>query len=822
LVASQIRDELIDQRSNGSSVAFSLFTGDVGESPGRRGLPGRTGTVLATPLDDSFIHDRWRESIAQPLIDAGIPIFNAVGNRDLFAAETCDPSSGGLYCLETASTHTGTATQWRQSFATMPAPWGATDSKPAASATGIAFEPLDTGGTKVEMTDQQVDDPTKAAGGTTVEDPTKKAGGTEVTDPTGNGLGKKVPESGLVGDQRVPDQGLAGPQKVPTGGAHTHYALDVKRDGKPLMRLVVLDTSLKALAASNANQNPVEEQLSWLKDALQRPAGERAVVLTTTPTYSYGPGASTETETDGTALEAILMQNRVDLVVDGRLGWNALYWALAPGIHWPCPGGAYPSRTPTLADASCSPVGSADAGKAAGDAQAKAAGLTGSQVDSPGALPFLVADTAGGKFGPDGQAIGSASNGYWRGYSIIRLDTESGQIRVEQRPVFDWIGIRVPPGTRATHVLRPGQSTDLEGFGREPLGIDVGPRYDEIETAAITHCWDLVLADPKKLWLPLMAEDASTEQLAAPGPGCRGRLGSNEAADPTPGENRCDPYVCAPSSIGTIDDQSGVIAAGNESHDRTFAIAILSVGQKVASYPISFEPRPSFTPEAPPPPPPPSSPPPPPPPPPPPGNQLPQINLPAPPAIPSLPIDAGLVPPVPPGLPPPPGASSATPLNLFLSTPGINLSPQSTVVPPPAPPIQPAPPGGARKEARQKQAATQDSGADSSGDEKSSDAAGDLAQDGLDRSMTRRAMPESGRESMGFSRADRTRPGQSFTTLSARAHRGDSTPTALYIGGITLLALTLALGYTHARPTPRRRTPELPAPAYARSRHRRR
>ncbi|MDX6662738.1 MAG: hypothetical protein QOG09_840 [Solirubrobacterales bacterium] len=88
--------------------------------------------------------------------------------------------------------------------------------------------------------------------------------------------------------------------------------------------------------------------------------------------------------------------------------------------------------------------------------------------------------------------------------------------------------------------------------------------------------------------------------------------------------------------------------------------------------------------------------------------------------------------------------------------------------------------------------------------------------------MTRRAMPESGRESMGFSRADRTRPGQSFTTLSARAHRGDSTPTALYIGGITLLALTLALGYTHARPTPRRRTPELPAPAYARSRHRRR
>jgi hypothetical protein len=638
-------------------------------------------------------------------------------------------------------------------------------------------------------------------------------------------------KSGVVGDTKVPESGAIGDQKLPTGGAHTHYALDVKRDGKALMRLVVLDTSLKSLAASNHNQNPVEEQLGWLKDALQRPQGERAVVLTSTPTYSYGPGATTDTLAEGTALESILMQNKVDLVVDGRLGWNALYYALQPGLHWPCPGDGYPTGAhPTLP--SCGPAGSSDADKAAGEAQSEAqkqaAELTGGSI-AEGGLPFLVAHSAGGKFGPDGQSQGSAANGFWRGYSVVHLDAKTGQIQIEQRPVYDWIGVGPAQGQAGKgHVLRPKQSITLSGYGREVLGIDTGPQYDEISSPAITHCYDLVWADQEKPWLPLKAEDASDEQLAAAsGAGCRSRFldsGSASARNDSGGQkNPCDPYVCLDPAIGRLtDDQQGKIEAGDGNFKRTFAIALLSVNQKVATYPISFEPRPSFTPEAPPPPPPPSNPPPPPAPPPPPGSQLPQINLPQPPVPPSVPLDAGLVPPPPPAVPPPPGSSTVTPLNLFLNGPGLNIAPQSTVVPPPAPPIQPAPPGGARKEARQKQAATQDSGADSSGDEKSSDAAGDLAQDGLDRSMTRRAMPESGRESMGFSRADRTRPGQSFMTLSARAHRGDSTPAALYIGGITLLALTLALGYTHARPTPRRRTPELPAPAYARSRHRRR
>ncbi|MDX6652821.1 MAG: hypothetical protein QOJ38_1602 [Solirubrobacterales bacterium] len=40
-------------------------------------------------------------------------------------------------------------------------------------------------------------------------------------------------------------------------------------------------------------------------------------------------------------------------------------------------------------------------------------------------------------------------------------------------------------------------------------------------------------------------------------------------------------------------------------------------------------------------------------------------------------------------------------------------------------------------------------------------------------------------------------------------------------GGMTLMALVLAFGWITVRPTPRRRQPETPAPAYARIRDRR-
>ena len=41
-----------------------------------------------------------------------------------------------------------------------------------------------------------------------------------------------------------------------------------------------------------------------------------------------------------------------------------------------------------------------------------------------GRLPFVVAASAGGKFGPQGSDDGSASDGYWRGYTLVRIGSD--------------------------------------------------------------------------------------------------------------------------------------------------------------------------------------------------------------------------------------------------------------------------------------------------------------------------------------------------------------------------------------------------------------
>jgi hypothetical protein len=133
------------------------------------------------------------------------------------------------------------------------------------------------------------------------------------------------------------------------------------------------------------------------------------------------------------------------------------------------------------------------------------------------------------------------------------------------------------------------------------------------------------------------------------------------------------------------------------------------------------------------------------------------------------------------------------------------------VVPPPAPPINPAPPGGARREAKAKQPAAAKSQEGSSGDE-AQGSGGDLAQErpsGDGSAMTRR---------------DRTKLAPSFTFLTgshARPQASAWSRDALYGGGLLLMAAVLALGYTTVRPTPRRRRPELPAPAWVRNQRRR-
>ncbi|HEX2016560.1 MAG TPA: hypothetical protein VGN69_07680, partial [Solirubrobacteraceae bacterium] len=431
-------------------------------------------------------------------------------------------------------------------------------------------------------------------------------------------------------------------------------------------------------------------------------------------------------------------------------------------------------------------------------APAPPAGCTGSGDNSTGVLPTVVASTAGGRFGPDGQAAGSADRqGFSHGYTTVRLD-KSGDPRctiVEQRPVLDWVGVQA-----VTHVLKPGQHVTLKGYGREPVGADVPIQYDDINGPAITHRYDLLKADPARPYLPATSCPKTTANPA----------GYCELSD---------------STVGTIDPIKGAITTGRGNHPRVYAIGLLSVGDKAASWPLVFEPRRSFTPitpaitalpalPAPPqvhvaaigatsPPPPPSAPPP----------APPVVGTPTLPQLPGLPglpplnTPPPAAPPPPAGAPPPapPASQAPTALSISVSPQSVGFAPPSGVVPPPAPPINPAPPGGARREAKAKQPAAAKSaeGSSEEGSDIQQTGGGDMA-----------AGPPKA-EGAHMTRRDRVKPGPSFTLRVRDSHPSAWSQGTLYGGGLLVMAAILALGYTTVRPTPRRRTPSVPAPSYA-------
>ena len=717
---------------------LALFTGDANDVGG-----SREDDAVSSPTSPSIVHERWWELVGGPLDRAGVPLYGALGGQDLSNTRACDP----LFHRNCAGSNAtrqkaGANLAWRQALASAPKPWGGNGSDYPRSANGLSFE--------------------------------------EFTPKVDNGEAE-----------------------APVGGARTHYAVDVKRgdNPNPVLRLVVVDTSLKTLSGTGALQNPVRDQLAWLEQVLTEdrdPSKLPAVVVSETPSYAYDSraGATTDTLADSAAFEAVLVKNQVTAVVSGRLGWNGLYWVVAPGLHAPCPGGSYQPDPPRDATQLCQ--GSGGAPTDAGDRLAgQLEGGLGAPVPKPSStfqkvsgqvadpIPVAIAASAGGKFGPNGEGSGSGAQGFWRGYTRIRVLPPEKKLPpvIEQRPVFDWIGIQ---GNE--HTLTPGRRLNLNGYGREPLGLDVPARYVDISGPAITHRYDLVLADPDKPYMPKV--------------------------DPT-NENKPHHYVPVPDAIGaSIDPDTGVVRYnGRGNHPPVYALAILSVDDKVATWPIVFAPRRSFKAAVPPrgqnivlPPParplgtpvaslPPT----------PPANvpQPPnlQLTFPPTPTLPNLQLNSPQTqPPPPPAPPPPPVSPTASALQISPNPAGLNVAPAATVIPPPAPPIQPAPPGGARREARQRQAAAAKSeeGADQS--QESTSGSGENTQ-----ASTRYEEP---REMAFTAHTDRTQP-------SAWA-RG-----LLYGGGLGLGALTLALGYSLMRPGPRRRAPELPAPAWARANRRR-
>ena len=805
VIARRVSEEILARSGRPGGPAFALFTGDANDAAG--GTPTQTGFHdTHSPADRSLKHRRWLELLADPFAER-LPLFGAIGGQDLSQVAVCDVSgcSGTRGASErslpsevtqyTGAGGAGVNVQWRETMGRWPAPWEAAGG--GRETERLRFERV--GDTSLSARAPEVSSPEVS-----VED----LGGGELA--------------------RVESQPIA-------GGASTHYAVDVSdsASGERVARLVFVDTSLGSLAAGDPVQQPMEPdggQAAWLEKMLcfkgtasvthecDREPGQQAIVVSNTPTYTYARIPATDTQTDASAFEAILLRNRANVVVSGRLGWNGRYWATAPGVHEPCPGDPYQADPPRPGARVCG-RGTGEAGvetpapeQAAADLARELGGLgvsvppeveRATGVGGTGVLPFVVAGSAGGRFNRAATEP-KAADGYWRGYSIVRLDASGDPSKtiVEQRPVLDWVAIRAQERT-----LRPGQKMTLRGFGREPLGVDQAIRYIEIDSPAITHRYDLLLADPEQPWLPL--EDANGD------------------------------YVPLPAQVATVDRQTGALKTGRGRGERTYAIAILSVGEEAATYPLVFEPRRSFAPQrakvtlpalpraarapvaqqplrltdaAPPPPPaPPATP----------ATPISSTSLqaPQPPEFPSLPTVNPAGPPpapslnAPPPPPPPPPAPGVPPqqqpqpLALGAKVQAVAIVP--SVNPPAPPPVNPAPPGGAaaRKEAKQRQAATAKS------EEGSSDGAGegagiDLGQGGGDGSPN------------GVGNA-MTRTENPFTRVEPQPQASAWARGALYGGGLGLAALTLAAGWLTLRPRPRRRQPDLPAPAYARIRDRR-
>jgi hypothetical protein len=133
----------------------------------------------------------------------------------------------------------------------------------------------------------------------------------------------------------------------------------------------------------------------------------------------------------------------------------------------------------------------------------------------------------------------------------------------------------------------------------------------------------------------------------------------------------------------------------------------------------------------------------------------------------------------------------------------LAVAPPVSLFPPSAPVINVAPPTPARPVERAKKVAVQKSGSGIGDDNKSEiqESGGDLAV---------------GRDSPAFTRHDPN----AFTAVAHHEQASAWARDLQWGGGLTLMALVAAFGWITVRPTPRRRQPEVPAPAFSRQRRR--
>jgi hypothetical protein len=482
-----------------------------------------------------------------------------------------------------------------------------------------------------------------------------------------NGIGAAVFESSFAGFP-APLGGGAAPGGISTSGipgalagegARTHYAFDSSGPGGTA-RVVVIDNSLGALAASDPHQNPAEAQLPWLEAVLAdaRAKGIPAVVMgNRSLNTSFTP--------------------KLNVASDGDQVARALVDGGASAYLFDRPEENRSVRIPAGASRTIPSFGT---------------GTLGYRSQISGAVGLQTADALFGDGGVMLLELGDPPAG-----------STVAPVRARLIPVIEDLSLEATDGT----LLRRSRPALFRGLGRRPRG---GDRWGQ--AAAGSGNPEPSGGDPYTLFPP-------DQCLVA---GCSTRINpeySFVSSDPDIADfvrqdpastNLRKPFLDANDRVVT-DNSSGLlcsfnagtttvtVSAGGFSYSEQVTVQGGSVQRPCGTRPLRpdrFKRASALA--APPAPPPPASPP---------GGSPPVDFTPPAPPPPSPPPASH---PTPPPSPPPP----TPPAFLPASTPPLAVVP--AIVPPPPPPIvRPLPPGGAPartyqvEEKREEEAATEES-----------------------------------------------------------------------------------------------------------------
>ncbi|MDX6652263.1 MAG: hypothetical protein QOJ38_1044, partial [Solirubrobacterales bacterium] len=133
-ISQRVTKEITDSASHPDGPAFSLFSGDVDDIAG-----SSEGKTASAPTEMSVVHHRFAELVVDPLRQAGVPLFAALGGQDLSHAGVCPVLLQLYVCDSTHHSRIGPSLAWQQAFGSQPAPFG--DGDPA-SRHGVSFEPV--------------------------------------------------------------------------------------------------------------------------------------------------------------------------------------------------------------------------------------------------------------------------------------------------------------------------------------------------------------------------------------------------------------------------------------------------------------------------------------------------------------------------------------------------------------------------------------------------------------------------------------------------------------------------------------------------------